>query len=96
MLVGSDEAVKCTGLKPRARIRATADVSANRTLALTAAVDATHRALARAGLAAKDIDLFEVNESFAALMLLASVVSVALCTQSPALKDPFIRGMIGE
>ena len=34
--------------------------------------------------------------AFAALMLVASVVSVVLCTQSPALGDPFIRGMIGE
>jgi len=33
---------------------------------------------------------------FAALMLLATVASVVLCTQSPALKDPFVRGMIGE
>jgi len=69
VLVGSDAAVKRAGLKPRARILAVADVSTDRTLALTAAVDATRRALDRAGLTAKDIDLFEVNESFAALML---------------------------
>jgi acetyl-CoA C-acetyltransferase len=69
VLVGSEKAVSRAGLKARGRIVATADISIDRTLALTGAVDATRLALARAGLAAANIDLFEVNESFAALML---------------------------
>jgi len=69
VLVGSEAAIKRAGLKPRARILATADVAIDRTLALTGAVDATRRAVERAGLGISDIDLFEVNESFAALML---------------------------
>jgi len=69
VLVGSEAAVKHAELEPRARIVAMADMAADRTLALTAAVDATRRALERAGLGVNDIDLFEVNESFAALML---------------------------
>lgn len=69
VLVASAGAASRLGLKPRARIVASADAAVDRTLALTGAVDATQRALARAGLAAADIDLFEVNESFAALML---------------------------
>lgn len=69
VLVASPGAAQRLGLKPRARILATADASVDHTLALTAAVDATRKALAKAGLSVADIDLFEVNESFAALML---------------------------
>jgi len=69
VLVGSEAAVKRAGLKPRARILATSDVSIDPVLQLTGAADATQRALARAGLKPSDIALFEVNESFAALML---------------------------
>lgn len=69
VLVASPAAAERLGLKARARILATADASVDHTLALTAAVEATRKALARAGLTVDDIDLFEVNESFAALML---------------------------
>lgn len=69
VLVASPEAARRHGLRARARILACADASVDRTLALTGAVDATRRALDRAGLVPQDIDLFEVNESFAALML---------------------------
>ncbi|WP_342130784.1 acetyl-CoA C-acyltransferase [Hydrogenophaga sp. OTU3427] len=69
VLVASAGAAQRLGLRPRGRILATADVSVDHTLALTGAVDATRKALARAGLGVPDIDLFEVNESFAALML---------------------------
>lgn len=68
-LVASEGALKKYGLTPRARIVAMADASVDRTIALTGAVDATRAILARAGLGVRDIDLFEVNESFAALML---------------------------
>ena len=69
VLVASEGAVARLGLKPRARILATADASIDHVLALTGAADATAKALQRAGLTVADIDLFEVNESFAALML---------------------------
>jgi acetyl-CoA C-acetyltransferase len=69
VLLGSEAALLRHKLRPRARILAMADVSIDRTLALTGAVDATRLALSRAGLTVADIDLFEVNESFAALML---------------------------
>jgi acetyl-CoA C-acetyltransferase len=69
VLVGTDGALDRAGLKPRARILSHADAGVDRTLALTGSVDAARRALDRAGLAFADIDLFEVNESFAALML---------------------------
>ena len=69
VLLASAGALRRHGLRARARILACADVSADRTLALTGAVPATQRVLARAGLSVADIDLFEINESFAALML---------------------------
>ena len=69
VLVASPDAAQRAGLKARAKILATATVSADRTLALTGAVQATQQALARAKLKVDDIDLFEVNESFASLML---------------------------
>lgn len=69
VLVASAASVARLGLKPRARILATADASIDHVLALTGAADATRKALQRAGLTVDDIDLFEVNESFAALML---------------------------
>ena len=69
VLVASEAAVKRYGFKPRARIVAMADCSIDRTIALTGAADATRMVLSRAGLTVADIDLFEVNESFAALML---------------------------
>jgi acetyl-CoA C-acetyltransferase len=56
-------------LPARGRILACANASVDHTLALTGAVDATRKALAMARLEVRDIDLFEVNESFAALML---------------------------
>lgn len=69
VLLGTTGAAARAGLRPRARLLAHAEVSVDRVLALTGAVDASRAALARAGLTADDIDLFEVNESFAALML---------------------------
>jgi acetyl-CoA C-acetyltransferase len=69
VLVASASAAQRLGLQPRARILASASVSVDRTLALTGAVDATRLALQRARLTVDDIDLFEVNESFASLML---------------------------
>lgn len=69
VLVASEGAARREGLKPRARILGMAELSVDRVLALTGAVDASRAALARAGLTPADIDLLEVNESFAALAL---------------------------
>ena len=69
VLLASPGAAARLGLKPRARILATATMSVDHTLALTGAVQATQKALTKAGLHIEDIDLFEVNESFASLML---------------------------
>ena len=69
VLLGTAAAAERAGLKPRARILAVAELSVDRVLALTGSVEAAQAALAKAGLTADDIDLFEVNESFAALAL---------------------------
>lgn len=69
VLVAGESALRRQGWTPRARILGMAEVGVDRTLALTGAVDASRLALARAGLSAAQIDLFEINESFAALML---------------------------
>ncbi len=69
VLIGSAEFGKMHGLTPRARIRATAKIGTDPTIMLTGPVPVTERALAAAGMAISDIDLFEVNEAFAAVVL---------------------------
>ncbi|CAA2099680.1 Putative acyltransferase [Methylobacterium bullatum] len=69
VLVGSKEAGEKAGLKPRARIRAFANIGSDPALMLTGPVDVTKKVLARAGMTIADIDLFEVNEAFAAVVL---------------------------
>ncbi|CAM4301822.1 acetyl-CoA C-acetyltransferase [Bordetella pseudohinzii] len=69
VLVGSAAFGKQAGLRPRARILATASAGTDPCLMLTAPVPASQRCLARAGLTAADIDLFEVNEAFASVVL---------------------------
>jgi acetyl-CoA C-acetyltransferase len=69
VLVGSREFGASHGLKPRARIRATAKVGTDPTIMLTGPVPATERALRAAGMGVEDIDLFEVNEAFSAVVL---------------------------
>ncbi|GLK81724.1 acetyl-CoA C-acetyltransferase [Methylopila turkensis] len=69
VLVGSKEAGDRAGLKPRARIRAFANIGSEPALMLTGPVDVTKKVLARAGMEIGDIDLFEVNEAFAAVVL---------------------------
>jgi acetyl-CoA C-acetyltransferase len=69
VLVGSKEFGESHGLKPRARIRASAKVGTDPTIMLTGPVPATERALRAAGMGVEDIDLFEVNEAFSAVVL---------------------------
>jgi acetyl-CoA C-acetyltransferase len=65
MLVGNEAAGKKAGLRPRARIRAAAVIGSEPTIMLTGPTPACRKALAKAGMEPKDIDLFEVNEAFA-------------------------------
>ena len=69
VLIGSKEAGKAAGLKPRARIRAFANVGSEPALMLTGPVDVTEKLFKRSGLTKKDIDLFELNEAFASVVL---------------------------
>jgi len=69
VLVGSLEAGRAAGLKPRARIRAFANIGSEPALMLTGPVDVTEKVLKRAKMTLKDIDLIEVNEAFAAVVL---------------------------
>ncbi|MGY0385585.1 acetyl-CoA C-acetyltransferase [Nocardioides sp. WG-D5] len=69
VLVGSEQIGKDLGLRPRARIVATATSGADSTIMLTGPTPATHKVLATAGLTAEDIDLWEINEAFASVAL---------------------------
>lgn len=69
VLIGSAEFGKAHGLKPRARIRATAKIGTDPTIMLTGPVPATQKILKDSGIAIRDIDLFEVNEAFASVVL---------------------------
>lgn len=69
VLIGNETAAKKTGLKPRARIVSTALVGTEPTIMLTGPAPATLKALAKAGLKVEDIDLFELNEAFASVVL---------------------------
>ncbi len=70
VLVGSAAFGEQSGLKPRARIKAFAIVGSEPTIMLTGPIPATRKVLKRAGMTIGDIDLFEVNEAFAAVPLL--------------------------
>ncbi len=69
LLIGSAVAGERLGLRPRARIRAMASIGSEPTLMLTGPAPAVHKALARAGMAVADIDLWEINEAFATVPL---------------------------
>ncbi|MFE3837441.1 acetyl-CoA C-acetyltransferase [Pseudogemmobacter sonorensis] len=69
VLIGNREFGAAHGLRPRARIRATAKIGTDPTIMLTGPVPVTEKILKDAGLKIGDIDLFEVNEAFAAVVL---------------------------
>ncbi|OBK47539.1 acetyl-CoA C-acetyltransferase [Mycobacterium sp. 1081908.1] len=69
VLIGNEKAGTSQGLTPRARIVATATTGADPTIMLTGPTPATRKALDRAGLTVDDIDLFELNEAFASVVL---------------------------
>lgn len=69
VLIGSREAGERMGLKPRARVRAFGSIGSEPTIMLTGPSLVTEKVLKRAGMNVRDIDLFEVNEAFAAVVL---------------------------
>jgi acetyl-CoA C-acetyltransferase len=69
LLIGNAEFGRAHGLKPRARIRATAKIGTDPTIMLTGPVPVTEKILRDSGMKISDIDLFEVNEAFAAVVL---------------------------
>ncbi|MDQ2089904.1 acetyl-CoA C-acetyltransferase [Marimonas arenosa] len=70
VLIGNKEFGEQMGLKPRARIRATAKIGTDPTIMLTGPVPVTQKILRENGMEIGDIDLFEVNEAFASVVLL--------------------------
>jgi acetyl-CoA C-acetyltransferase len=69
VLIGSKEAGKKAGLTPRARIKAFANIGSEPAIMLTGPVDVTKKVLAKAGMSIGDIDLYELNEAFASVVL---------------------------
>ncbi|OCC00397.1 acetyl-CoA acetyltransferase [Labrys sp. WJW] len=69
VLIGSAEAGKRLGLKPRARLRAAASIGSDTALMLTGPVDVTELLLRKAGMSKADIDLYEINEAFSSVVL---------------------------
>ncbi|MEL7428956.1 MAG: acetyl-CoA C-acetyltransferase, partial [Pseudomonadota bacterium] len=69
VLLGSEEGGKQMGLKPRARIRAFTNIGSEPNIMLTGPVDVTKKLLKRANMKLEDIDLFELNEAFASVVL---------------------------
>jgi acetyl-CoA C-acetyltransferase len=70
VLLGSKDAGDALGLKPRARIRGFASIGTDPTIMLTGPAPSAEKVLKRCGMAIKDIDLFELNEAFASVVLL--------------------------
>ena len=69
VLLGNKEAGEKAGLKPRAKIRAFANIGSEPAMMLTGPVDVTKKVLERSGMKLSDIDLFELNEAFASVVL---------------------------
>lgn len=70
VLIGSKEAGKALGLKPRARIRGFSSIGTDPTIMLTGPAPSAEKVLKRCGMSTDDIDLFELNEAFASVVLL--------------------------
>jgi acetyl-CoA C-acetyltransferase len=70
LLLGNEQLGKAIGRKPRARIRAFASIGSEPAIMLTGPALAAKKVLKKAGMSAADIDLFELNEAFAAVVLL--------------------------
>jgi acetyl-CoA C-acetyltransferase len=70
VLIGNKEIGEKLGLKPRARIRGFASIGTDPTIMLTGPAPSAQKALERSGMSKNDIDLFELNEAFASVVLL--------------------------
>ena len=69
VLMGTKEAGRAAGMKPRARIRAFASIGSEPSIMLTGPTYVTEKVLKRAGMKVEDIDLYELNEAFASVVL---------------------------
>jgi acetyl-CoA C-acetyltransferase len=69
VLIGSKAAGKAAGFKPRARIRQFANIGSEPSIMLTGPIPVTEKVLKKAGMTKKDIDLWELNEAFASVVL---------------------------
>jgi acetyl-CoA C-acetyltransferase len=69
VLIGNAEAGKAAGLKPRARIKAFANIGSEPGIMLTGPIPVTQKVLKKAGMSVADIDLWELNEAFASVVL---------------------------
>ena len=69
VLIGSKKAGRRAGLKPRARVKAFANIGSEPSIMLTGPIDVTRKVLKKAGMSVDDIDLFELNEAFASVVL---------------------------
>jgi len=69
VLIGNEEAGKRAGLKPRARIKAFANIGSEPAIMLTGPIPVSEKVLKKAGMTTKDIDLWELNEAFASVVL---------------------------
>jgi acetyl-CoA C-acetyltransferase len=69
VLIGNGEAGKAAGLKPRARIKAFANIGSEPGIMLTGPIPVTQKVLKKAGMSVADIDLWELNEAFASVVL---------------------------
>jgi len=70
MLLGSKEIGDAMGMKPRARIRGFSSIGTDPTIMLTGPAPSAEKVLKRCGMTVSDIDLFELNEAFASVVLL--------------------------
>jgi acetyl-CoA C-acetyltransferase len=69
VLIGSKEAGQAAGLRPRARIKAFANIGSEPAIMLTGPIPVTEKVLKKAGMSVQDIDLYELNEAFASVVL---------------------------
>jgi acetyl-CoA C-acetyltransferase len=69
VLIGSEEAGKAAGLRPRARVKAFANIGSEPAILLTGPIPVTEKVLKKAGMSKSDIDIWELNEAFASVVL---------------------------
>ncbi len=88
MLITTSETAKRLGLRPLARIHTSTVVGSDPLYMLTGVIPATEKVLQRAGLTLADIDLFEVNEAFAPVVLAWAQMSEPTCRRPTSTAAP--------